>query len=109
VFLFFLHLFSDTFFILKRKERGVIFNVHWSSCKVSVIIVILRKLKFVWQIFENIQTSNFIESHLLGVELLFADGRTGITKMIVVFAIFQMSLKISVEGSVLARMPTLFH
>ena len=74
-----------------------------------MIIVILRKLKFVLQIFENVQTSNFMESHPMGVELFFADGRTGITKLIVVFAILQMRLKISIEGSVLARMPTLFH
>jgi hypothetical protein len=74
-----------------------------------VILVILKKLEFVWQIFENIQTSYFMESHPMRVELFFADGRTDITKLIAVFAILQMPLKISIEGSVLARMPTLFQ
>ena len=44
-----------------------------------------------------------MESHPMRVELFFADGRTGITKLIIVFAILQMPLKIGIEGSVLAR------
>ena len=35
VFLFSLHLLSVTFLVLRRNERDVIKNVHWSSCGVS--------------------------------------------------------------------------
>jgi len=39
VFWFSLQLLSETFFILRRIQRDVIINVHWSSCKVTVILV----------------------------------------------------------------------
>ena len=40
VFWFSLQLFlSETFLAVRRTERDVIKNVHWSSCKVSVILV----------------------------------------------------------------------
>ena len=34
-----LQLLSETYFILRRNERDVIENVHWSSCKVPFILV----------------------------------------------------------------------
>ena len=30
---------SDTFLILRGTGRDMIMNVHWSSCKVAVIVV----------------------------------------------------------------------
>jgi len=42
VFCFSLHLFSETFLIL-RPERDMIKNLCWSSCKISVIIVRLNE------------------------------------------------------------------
>ena len=47
VFWFSLQLSSETFFILKKIQRDIIINVHRSSFKVPVIIVIFeRKLNF---------------------------------------------------------------
>jgi len=47
-------------------------------------------------------------NHSLGVELFFADGRTDIRKLIVVFAILQRPLTICIEGSVLTRINVYF-
>ena len=40
VFWFSLQLLSETFLILRRTQRDIVINVHWSSFKVSVIIII---------------------------------------------------------------------
>jgi len=39
VFQFSLQLLSQTFLIVRRRERDVIIKVYWSSCKVHVIFV----------------------------------------------------------------------
>ena len=51
LFLFSLQILSETFLILTRTERDVVINVHRSSRKVSVVIVILMKTEFSRQIF----------------------------------------------------------
>ena len=53
LFLFSLQILSETFLILTRTERDVVINVHRSSRKVSVVIVILMKTEFSRQIFEK--------------------------------------------------------
>jgi hypothetical protein len=52
------------------------------------------KLEFSWQIFENIQLSNFKKIRPLAVELLHADGRTDMTKQSVAFRDFTTRLQI---------------
>jgi hypothetical protein len=63
---------SETFLTL-RTERDMIKNVHWSSCKV---LLVLMKLQFSRRIFEKTQVSNFMKTHLEGEELFHADRRT---------------------------------
>ena len=39
VFWFSLHTLSEKFLIIKRIQQDIIIHVHWSSCKVPVILV----------------------------------------------------------------------
>jgi len=50
--------FSETFLVLRRIERDIIKNVHWSSCKVPLV---LMKLEFSCQVFKETQVSNFMK------------------------------------------------
>ena len=50
MFRFHLLLLSATLLILRRTQRDMVINVHWSSCKVPVI---LAKLAFYRQILEK--------------------------------------------------------
>jgi hypothetical protein len=50
VLIFNLEISSGKFFVLKRIERDIIVNLHWSSRKV---IVILMELEFSGQIFDK--------------------------------------------------------
>jgi len=69
VFLLPLKIWSETFLILRRTERGMIKNVYWVSRKVSVILV-----RFWWKL--NKQISHFGQIRPVGTKLLHADGRT---------------------------------
>jgi hypothetical protein len=84
---------SETFFILRRTERGITKNIYWSSCKVSFILFpVLMKLEFPDRFLTNTQIYNFMKIHPVGTELLRAEGWTGMTKLILAFVILQMRL-----------------
>jgi hypothetical protein len=93
VFRFSLQILSQIFFILRRTERDMIENVNWSTCKVSVILVLfLINLNYFNFFFLNPQISNLMKISQVGAELFHAnrrtDGRTHMTKLIVAFHIF---------------------
>jgi hypothetical protein len=76
VFIFCVQPFSETFLILRRIQRNIIINVHRSSCKVTAILVAFSSdLNFLDRVSKNIQKSNFMKTHPLGVELFHADGQ----------------------------------
>jgi hypothetical protein len=61
-------------------------NVYWSSCKVPLILVRYeRNSNFLDGFSKNAQISNFMKIPPVGAELIHADGRTDMTKLIVVF------------------------
>jgi hypothetical protein len=67
--------FSEIFLILRRNERDMIKNVHWSSCRVLVILCpILMKLEFSLRIFEKYSNIKFHENPAGGSRVPF--GRT---------------------------------
>jgi hypothetical protein len=68
----------NIFLVLRRFDRDIM-NVHWSSCKVPVILVRFSK---------NAQIPNFMKIRPVGEELFHADRRTDITKLTVAFRNF---------------------
>ena len=95
---FSLLLLSETFFILTTIQRDITINIHRSSCKVPVIIVI-----FQWNFNfldgfskKSTQISNFMKIRLVGVELFHADRREDMTKLIVAFRNLRTRLKTKV-------------
>jgi len=57
----------------------------WSTCDWQILV----ELEFSRQIFEkNTPISNFVKIHPVGAELFHADGRTGMTKLVVAFGNF---------------------
>jgi len=77
VFLFRLQISPETFLILRRIERDMIKNIHWSSSKVHINLVTLQwKLNFLNRFSKNTQILNFVEIRPVGAESFQADGRT---------------------------------
>jgi hypothetical protein len=77
VFWFSLQITSETLFVLGTIQRDMIKNVHWSSCKVPVILVWLQwNLEFLDICSKNIQISNFKKICPVGDELSHADRQT---------------------------------
>jgi fucose 4-O-acetylase-like acetyltransferase len=67
----------ETFLILRRIQRGIMINVHRSSCKVPVIVVgLYSNLNNLERFSKNSQTSNFMKIHPVGVDLFPAERRT---------------------------------
>jgi hypothetical protein len=76
-------------FYPKKKWARYDQNVHWSSCKVPVILVrFLMKLGFSWQIFEKYSNIKFHENPTSGSRVVpcgQTDGRKDMTKLVVAF------------------------
>jgi hypothetical protein len=109
VFLLSLQILSEKIFPLRRNERDMIKYVYWSSCKVSVILVSLMKLEFSRQIFKKCSDIKFHENPSIGNRVVPSgrtDGRTDITKLIVVLPILRTRLKMFVGYCI--KIPALF-
>jgi hypothetical protein len=66
-------IFSGTFLILRRIQRGIIVCVHRSSYKVPVFRAVFQSSVCI--LGRNIQMASIIKIRSLGAELLHADGR----------------------------------
>jgi len=67
---------SETMLILRRIQRDIITNVHWSSSKVPVILVTLQsQLNILERFSKNTQISNLTKIRPVGAEF-HMDGRT---------------------------------
>jgi hypothetical protein len=90
----FCNVYLKYFFILRRIERDMIEIVYWSSCKIPLILVRVQKhLNFLDRFSKNTQIPNFMKIRPVGDELFRADGRTGTTKLIVIFRNFSKAPK----------------
>jgi hypothetical protein len=98
VFWFPLRLSSGTFLILRNIERDVMKNVWWSSCKVPFVFSNFNGTWIFWTVFRKIPKQNFMKIRPVAAELLHADRRTDITKLIVGFAILRSRLKCCTAG-----------
>jgi hypothetical protein len=69
---------SEIVSIPRRIKRDIIKNVHRSSCKVPIILVIFREtLIFYTHLLKKVtQIPNFMKFHPVGAEPFHADGRT---------------------------------
>ena len=94
-----LQLLSQTFFILRRTERDMIENLYGSASKVTVILVrFYLNFNFLDRFSENIQITNLLVIRPMGAELFHVDGRTDMTKLIVIFRNFTNALKNSLTN-----------
>ena len=89
--------FSATFeiYLSARIIQGdIIINVHKSARKLpSTVIVFQRNLNYLDRFSKYPKISNFMKIRQVGAELFHADGRTGITKLIVAYRNFIKSPK----------------
>jgi len=93
---------SKTFLILRRIQRDIIINVHSSSCKVLVVIVMVScDLNYILNIFStNTKIPNFIKIRPAGGEMFHADidrqtdRQTDMKKLIIAFRKFANESKI---------------
>ena len=85
---------SETFFILRKIRRDIATNVKKSSCKVPVILVGFElNLNFLDRFSNKAKMLNFIKIRPVGAELLYVDGQTHMTKLMVAFRNFSNSSK----------------
>ena len=84
---------SETFFILRRRQRDII-DVQGSSSKVPVFLFRFKSNLKILDIFsKNSQTSNLMKILPVGAELFHAKGQTDMTRLIVAFRNFANSPK----------------
>ena len=96
VFWFSVQLSSETFLVLRRTERDVIKNVYGSSCKSTrYYFQILMELEFPLQIFETpLKCQISFKSFQWEPNCCMrTDGRTDLTKLVVLFEILRTRLK----------------
>jgi hypothetical protein len=79
---------SGTFLVLRRMERGIITNVCRSSCQFPAVLVIFNETWIFDRFSKNPQIQNFMKIRPVGDEVLYADRRTDMTKIIVAFRNF---------------------
>jgi len=92
VFWFSVQLLSETFLILRRLERDMIKNAYWTARKIPVTLVRLMTLEFSRQFWEEYSNAKFHENPSSGGRVV-VNGRTDITKLIVIFEILRTRLK----------------
>jgi len=69
----------ETFSILRRNERDMIKNAHWSSYKVLVVVRFFMKPEFSGCIFDNNSNTKFHENPSSGtrdIPCRWMDGQT---------------------------------
>jgi hypothetical protein len=92
---FSLQLYSERFLILRRNERDTIKSVNWSSCKVPVILVILKRSLNLLETMSK-RFKYFISwksDHREPSCSMWRHGRTDMTKIIIAFRNFAKAPK----------------
>jgi hypothetical protein len=92
VFWFSLQILSETFLVLSITEPYLILNICWSSRKVPLFLFNFNETRIFWQIFETYSKVKFHENPFIWSRVFpcgQTDGRTYVTKLIVVFRSFE--------------------